>query len=82
MSSDLGPELPVRELVLDLIGQQVVPCPEGSLCVPSRPHEGILWDGGPVSTGTLKVIVDRKVRTIELILWAPLIRAIVGLASG
>ena len=53
----------MRELVLDLIGQQVIPCPEGMICVPSRPHEGIVWEGGPASTGSLKVVVDRKVRT-------------------
>ena len=53
----------MRELVLDMIGQQVIPCPEGMICVPSRPHEGIVWEGGPASTGSLKVVVDRKVRT-------------------
>ncbi|RPD65419.1 beach-domain-containing protein [Lentinus tigrinus ALCF2SS1-7] len=61
---DLGSEQPVRELVLDLIGQQVIPCPEGMICVPSRPHEGIVWEGGPASTGSLKVMVDRKVSQV------------------
>lgn len=60
--SDLGLEQPVRDLVVDLIGQQVVPCPSGSIVVPSRPHESIHWDSGRASTGTLKVIVDRRVR--------------------
>ncbi|KAI0746713.1 beach-domain-containing protein [Daedaleopsis nitida] len=61
---DLGADQPVRNLILDLIGQQVVPCPDGSLCVPSRPHEGIIWDRGLASTGTLKVVVDRKVSQV------------------
>ncbi|KAI0360774.1 beach-domain-containing protein [Trametes cingulata] len=61
---DLGPDQPVRELVLDLIGQQVVPCPDGTLCVPSRPHEAVLWDSSPTSIGALKVIVDRKVSQV------------------
>ncbi|KAI8986856.1 beach-domain-containing protein [Trametes punicea] len=61
---ELGPDQAVRELVLDLIGQQVVPCPDGMLCVPSRPHEAVLWDSGPTSVGNLKVIVDRKVSQV------------------
>ncbi|KAJ3010240.1 hypothetical protein NUW54_g2543 [Trametes sanguinea] len=61
---ELGPDQPVRELVLDIIGQQVVPCPDGMLCVPSRPHEGVFWDSSPASVGALKVIVDRKVSQV------------------
>ena len=48
-------------MVLDLIGAQVIPCPRGTLCVPSRPHEGIVWDSSSGSTGALKVVLDRKV---------------------
>ena len=59
--SDLGPEQPVHDLILDLIGQQVIPCPGGTLYVPSRPHEGVSWDSSVGSTGALKVILDRKV---------------------
>ncbi|PIL27451.1 hypothetical protein GSI_10600 [Ganoderma sinense ZZ0214-1] len=61
---DLGPEQPVHDLILDLIGQQVIPCPEGTLCVPSRPHEGISWDCSVGSTGALKVHLDRKVSQV------------------
>ena len=39
----------------------MIPCPEGTLCVPSRPHEGISWDCSFGSTGALKVHLDRKV---------------------
>ena len=63
-ASDLGREQPVRQLVLDLIGQQIIPCPAGTLCVPSRPHECIVWDGSAASTGTLKVTVDRRVSIV------------------
>ncbi|KAH9919489.1 beach-domain-containing protein [Epithele typhae] len=61
---DLGPEMPIKRLVLDLIGQQVIPCAEGTLCVTSRPHESVVWDTGAVSTGTLKVVVDRRVSQV------------------
>nr|VWO93939.1 G protein beta subunit Gib2 [Ganoderma boninense] len=61
---DLGPEQPVHDLILDLIGQQVMPCPEGTLCVPSRPHEGISWDYSVGSTGALKVLLDRRVSQV------------------
>lgn len=61
--TDLGSDQPVSELVLDIIGQQVVPCPDGMLCVPSRPHEAVLWDSSAASTGALQVVVDRKVGT-------------------
>ncbi|OSD07923.1 beach-domain-containing protein [Trametes coccinea BRFM310] len=61
---ELGKDQPVRELVLDIIGQQVVPCPDGMLCVPSRPHEGVFWDSSPASIGALKIVVDRKVSQV------------------
>ncbi|KAI0646236.1 beach-domain-containing protein [Trametes meyenii] len=61
---DLGPDQPVRELVLDLIGQQVVACPDGTICIPSRPHEVVLWDSSPGSIGALKVVVDRRVSQV------------------
>ncbi|KAI0826715.1 beach-domain-containing protein [Trametes gibbosa] len=61
---DLGAEQPVRDLVLDLIGQQVVPCPDGMRCVPSRPHETVMWDNSSSSMGALKVVVDRKVSQV------------------
>ncbi|OBZ78370.1 Beige 1 [Grifola frondosa] len=57
----LGLNQPVRELVVDLIGQQIMPCGAGVLCVPSRTHEQIEWDGGHASSGEIKVVVDRKV---------------------
>ncbi|KAH9896772.1 beach-domain-containing protein [Cubamyces lactineus] len=61
---DLGSDQPVRELVLDIIGQQVVPCSDGMLCVPSRPHEAVLWDSSAASTGALQVVVDRKISQV------------------
>ena len=62
--SDLGRDQPVRQLVVDLIGQQVIACPDGTLSVPSRPHECVVWDGSAASTGTLKVVVDRRVSQV------------------
>ncbi|KAF8882140.1 hypothetical protein BD779DRAFT_1544178 [Infundibulicybe gibba] len=55
---DLGNSMPVREMVLDTIGERIIPCPEGILCVPSHPHEQIEWR----NRGTeLRVVVDHKV---------------------
>ena len=78
---DLGREQPVRQLVLDLIGQQVVACPEGSLCVPSRPHECIVWDSSVASTGALKVVVDRRVSAGRKSCERVLTRNMTGLSS-
>ncbi|OJT13456.1 Beige protein -like protein [Trametes pubescens] len=61
---ELGQDQPVCDLVLDLIGQQVVPCPDGMRCVPSRPHETVMWDSSPASAGALRVVVDRKVSQV------------------
>ncbi|KZT02850.1 beach-domain-containing protein [Laetiporus sulphureus 93-53] len=55
---DLGQ--PVHELSFDPISQRIIPCPEGLLCVPSRPHEQVQWDG-LAAGGDLKVLVDQKV---------------------
>lgn len=58
---DLGPTVPVRELVLDMIGEKIIPCPEGVLCVPLHPHEQVEWGFSRASGEQLRVIVDQKV---------------------
>ena len=58
--SDLGPTTPVRELVLDLVGEKIIPCPEGVLCAPLHPHEQIEWCLGGTE---LRVVVDQRVTT-------------------
>ncbi|KAJ8072576.1 beige protein-like 1 [Marasmius tenuissimus] len=55
---DIGSDNPVAELVLDMIGERVIPCPEGVLCVPSFPHERIAWSK---HREDLRVLVDQKV---------------------
>ncbi|GLB40924.1 putative WD40 repeats [Lyophyllum shimeji] len=55
---DLGPNTPVRELVLDMIGEKIIPCPEGVLCSPSHPHEQVEWRPGGTE---LRLVVDNKV---------------------
>ncbi|ESK93353.1 beige beach domain-containing protein [Moniliophthora roreri MCA 2997] len=54
---DLGTNVPVKALVLDTVGEKIVPCPQGVVCVPSYPHEQIEWAAG----GDLRVSVDQKV---------------------
>jgi WD40 repeat protein len=46
--------------VVDLIGEKILPCPEGVLCSASRPHEQVHWDGDD-----LRVLVDNKVHRLE-----------------
>ncbi|KAF9479125.1 beach-domain-containing protein [Pholiota conissans] len=55
---DLGPSVPVRELIPDIMSEKMIPCPEGVLCLPQYPHEHIEW--GPGSS-ELRVVVDHKV---------------------
>jgi hypothetical protein len=59
--SDLGPTTPVRELVLDIVGEKIIPCPEGVLCAPLHPHEQIEW-----RRTELRVVVDQRVTTYVL----------------
>ncbi|KAJ7143646.1 beach-domain-containing protein [Mycena filopes] len=59
--SDLGPSVPVRELVMDLIGERMIPCPEGVLVVPYRPHERIEWGQARAAAGQLRYVVDQRV---------------------
>ena len=62
--SDLGMGNPVHDLVVDMIGEKVIPCPKGTLVFPSRPHESLEWNSGQGSTGDLRVLIDRKVSEI------------------
>jgi WD40 repeat protein len=55
---DLGPTVPVRDLVLDTMGDKMVPCPEGILNVPQYPHESVEWR---IGSAELRVVVDHKV---------------------
>ncbi|KAF7343336.1 hypothetical protein MVEN_01765900 [Mycena venus] len=59
--SDLGPTVPVRELVMDMIGDRMIPCPEGVLVVPWRPHERLEWGITRAAAGQLRYVVDQKV---------------------
>ncbi|KAK0186450.1 beach-domain-containing protein [Armillaria mellea] len=58
---DLGPTVPVGELVFDIIGEKIIACPEGVLCVPHHPHEQIEWGANRVGGGELRLLVDNKV---------------------
>ncbi|KAG6916308.1 hypothetical protein DXG01_007465 [Tephrocybe rancida] len=55
---DLGENVPVRELVLDMVGEKIIPCPEGVLCAPFHPHEQVEWRPGGTE---LRLVVDHKV---------------------
>lgn len=54
----------MRNLTVDMIGERVIPHPEGVLSVPSVPHEQIEWGWsrtGRAAPEGLRVVVDRKV---------------------
>ncbi|EEB98861.1 hypothetical protein MPER_01559, partial [Moniliophthora perniciosa FA553] len=53
----LGTNVPVKALVLDMVAEKIVPCPQGVVCVPSYPHEQVEWAAG----GDLRVSIDQKV---------------------
>ncbi|KAF5370942.1 hypothetical protein D9615_009793 [Tricholomella constricta] len=55
---DLGENTPVRVLALDVIGEKIIPCPEGVLCAPLHPHEQVEWRTGG---NELRLVVDSKV---------------------
>ncbi|KAG6877945.1 hypothetical protein C0993_001803 [Termitomyces sp. T159_Od127] len=55
---DLGEDNAVRELCLDIIGEKIIPCPEGMLCAPFHPHEQIEWRPGGTE---LRLVVDNKI---------------------
>jgi len=40
------------------MGDKMIPCPEGMLCVPQNPHESVEWRPG---SAELRVVVDHKV---------------------
>ncbi|KAA1472737.1 beach-domain-containing protein [Dentipellis sp. KUC8613] len=64
---DLPGGAPVRELVVDLIGERVIPHPEGVLSVPGYPHEQVEWGfsrSGRAAARELRVLVDRKVHQV------------------
>ncbi|KAG7440786.1 beach-domain-containing protein [Guyanagaster necrorhizus] len=58
---DLGPAVPVCELVFDMIGEKIIPCPDGNLCIPHHPHEQIEWGASRVGGGELRLLVDNRV---------------------
>lgn len=61
---DLGPNIPVRDLTIDMIGERVIPHPDGILSVPSYPHERVEWGfsrTGRAAAVELRAAVDRKV---------------------
>lgn len=55
----------VSELIVDLVGERIIPCPAGMLAVPSRPHETIEWDPPHIPAGELRVLVDKKVSVLH-----------------
>ncbi|KAJ7241683.1 beach-domain-containing protein [Mycena haematopus] len=59
--SDLGPTVPVRELVMDMIAERMIPCPEGVLVAPWRPHERLEWGTTRAAAGQLRYVIDQKV---------------------
>lgn len=59
--SDLGSNVPVRHLALDMIGEKILPCPAGVMFVPSYPHEQIEWSASRSGAKELRVVVDHKV---------------------
>ncbi|KAJ8689982.1 beige protein-like 1 [Pleurotus ostreatus] len=61
---DLGSAVPVRELVLDNIGERVLPYPEGVLSFPHHPHEQIEWGPSRTTGGALRAVVDHKVTQV------------------
>ncbi|KAF9014685.1 beach-domain-containing protein [Hymenopellis radicata] len=61
---DLGLSVAVRELVLDMIGERVIPCRAGVLSMPSRPHEQVEWSADGISGGELRVSVDQKIAQV------------------
>jgi hypothetical protein len=47
-----------------MIGERVVYCPEGTICVPNYPDEQVHWGPSRLGNnggGELRVVVDRKV---------------------
>jgi WD40 repeat protein len=58
---DLGGSNAVRELVVDVIGERIIPCAERTLVVPSHPHEVVEWDAAHAPAGELRIAVDKKV---------------------
>ncbi|KAJ7201121.1 beach-domain-containing protein [Mycena pura] len=59
--NDLGTDVPVRGLVMDMIGDKVLACSEGVLCNPWRPHERLEWGTTSAAAGQLRYVVDQKV---------------------
>lgn len=61
----LPSNMPVRDLCIDMISENVLPCPDGWLYVPLHTDEQIQW--GPFNTGgDLHLRIDNKtVQTIE-----------------
>lgn len=60
---DLGPNVPVRDLTIDMIGERVIPHPDGILSVPLYPHERVEWGfsrTGRAAAVELRAVVDRK----------------------
>jgi hypothetical protein len=54
----------VKDLVVDLIGERIIPCGNSQVCVPNYPHEQLDW--GPTRLGNeaaeIRFVIDRKVR--------------------
>ncbi|KAJ3902450.1 BEACH domain-containing protein, partial [Lentinula edodes] len=59
---DSGPNVPVTSLVLDMIGEKILPCPAGVLFVPWHPHElEVEWATSCTGAKEVRVVVDHKV---------------------
>ncbi|EIN04780.1 beach-domain-containing protein [Punctularia strigosozonata HHB-11173 SS5] len=61
---DLGALGPVRDFTIDLIGERIIPCGDGHLCVPNYPHEQVEWGPtrlGNTEAGNIRFVIDRRV---------------------
>lgn len=61
---DLGPTIAVRDLAFDMIGEKIIPCPEGVLVVPLHPHEEVEWGFNRIGGDELRLLVDHKVESM------------------
>lgn len=58
---DIGEHVVVHDLVIDNIGERIIPCTQRSLVCPSSPHEQIQWDATTSGGDQLRALVDNKV---------------------
>lgn len=62
-ATDIGEHVVVHDLVIDNIGERIIPCTQRSLVCPSSPHEQIQWDATTSGGDQLRALVDNKVHS-------------------